>query len=87
MSETEQDTSHGGYRATGTAVGVLVLIYFVCPFVYIWPFVFIYGRHGSTPPWVERAFDRAFYPVAYLYRHVPAYRALLEQEAGWFGVR
>lgn len=88
MSESSpsQDSNCGGRRTSLTVVGVLVLIYFVCPLAYIYPVLMITGKHRPAPAWLGRVINVAFYPVIYLDQHVPAYRAMLEQEADWLGL-
>ena len=61
---------------------VLVLVYFLFPHLFLWPLVKT-GLDETAGPAVRVLFS----PINYLYDHFPAYRALMEAESNWTGIR
>ena len=83
MGEPTQKRS--GYQNSALIFGALMLVYFACPFLYVWPVLAFYDKAGTPPAWVERAVSRFLSPIWYLVQHVPVYRDLLQKEAQWLG--
>ena len=78
----ENKKPRSGYSATVPVLGVLVCLYFVCPYLYLSPPILIYGKHGN-PPAVGLTF---FWPIKALAEHVPLYRRFLEEEGRLLGL-
>lgn len=76
-----EEPSKGGYKSAAPTLCGLIAVYFFFPYAFAWPLAAVYNRHQAAPAWVQ-AF---FWPVDFLSRQVPAYRALLEVEGRWCG--
>lgn len=85
MDESQTDTpasereDQGGSR--GITIGLaLLVVYFLCPFVYLIPLYLLYAKSSSPPPWIDKAVDGFFVPIVFLCDLIPLYESLIDTE-------
>ena len=78
-----KNATRTGSQILAPALGVLVCTYFICPYLYLLPFLLVYGKHTEPPAYLLTC----FWPVEYLYQHYPPYHSLMDKEERLFGLR
>lgn len=87
MQSSHSEREHSGSRVAVTISAVVLLVYVLCPGVFLLPLALIYGRTGTPPPAIRKSVYAFLVPVNMLYTRIPVYRALRDKEAQVLGLR